>query len=263
MKAQIQEVSALGRVVELVRDLRKRCSWDATQTRETLRPYLVEEVMELDHSIGAGEAGEIKDELGDLMLHLAFQIVIGEEKGEFGPEDVTRAIEEKMWRRHPHLFPAAGATAGSPAAWELHKHRERAGTRRGVLDGLPPSLPVLIMAHRLQERAAGVGFDWPDAQGPREKIHEELNELEKELQDGHGQGGLEHEIGDLLFAIVNLARKVGVDARAALEKANARFLSRFRTIEQLAAERGIDVGRAGLEKLDQLWEEAKERNRDS
>src|SRR5437870_6674737 len=131
MKAQIQEASALGRVVELVRSLRKRCSWDAAQTRETLRPYLVEEVLELDHSIGAsggtGGAGgpdrsnEIRDELGDLMLHLAFQIVIGEERGEFGAEDVTRSIEEKMWRRHPHLYPEkAGAGEGGEG-------RERTG----------------------------------------------------------------------------------------------------------------------------------------
>src|ERR1043166_2556803 len=108
MKVQIQAPSSLGRIVELVRDLRKRCSWDAAQSRETLRPYLVEEVMELDHSIGEGRSAEIRDELGDLLLHLAFQIVIGEESGEFGAEDVARAIEEKMWRRHPHLYPEKG-----------------------------------------------------------------------------------------------------------------------------------------------------------
>src|SRR5256885_2873692 len=161
MKAQIQEASALGRVVELVRSLRKSCSWDAAQTRETLRPYLVEEVLELDHSIGAsggtggpGSSNEIRDELGDLMLHLAFQIVIGEERGEFGAEDVARSIEEKMWRRHPHLYPEKQGGQGGPGKsnhtqqrWERTKNRGRAGTGRGVPSGPSPSLPVLISAH--------------------------------------------------------------------------------------------------------------------
>lgn len=263
----MQAASALGRVVELVRDLRRRCSWDAAQTRETLRPYLVEEVLELDQSIAAGRTTEMRDELGDLMLHLAFQIVIGEEAGEFGAEDVTRAVEAKMWRRHPHLFPVT-AKGGKEAAegaehsrenWERLKQRERPAHRRGVLDGLPPTLPALIMAHRLQERAAGVGFDWPDAGGPRDKIREELGEVEAELSrtDAGAKQRIEHEVGDLLFAVVNLARKLGVDSRAALEQANARFVRRFQTIETLAAERGIEVASAGLKKLDELWEEAK------
>jgi MazG family protein len=260
----MQATSVLGRVVELVRDLRKRCPWDRAQTRATLRPYLVEEVLELDQSIGSGDISEIRDELGDLMLHLAFQIVIAEETGEFGAEDVTAAIERKMWRRHPHLFPEKlrdGEHPSDPAAgkanWERLKNRERVANQRGVLDGLPPSLPTLIMAHRLQERAAGVGFDWPDESGPKEKIREEMTELEAELGPRRDQERVEHEVGDLLFAVVNLARKTGVDARSALEKANGRFLQRFRMIEQLAAEKGIDVATAGLEILDKLWDEAK------
>jgi nucleoside triphosphate diphosphatase len=277
MNIQMQATSVLGRVVELVRDLRKRCPWDRAQTRATLRPYLVEEVLELDQSIGSGDISEIRDELGDLMLHLAFQIVIAEENGEFGAEDVTVAIEQKMWRRHPHLFPdkvptpgaspggaspgSAGPEGASPGAakanWELLKHRERSATGRGVLDGLPPSLPTLIMAHRLQERAAGVGFDWPDENGPKEKIREEMQEIEAELGPRRNPERLEHEVGDLLFAVVNLARKTGVDARSALERANGRFLQRFRKIESLAAERGINVATAGLERLDRLWDEAK------
>ncbi len=255
-------------MIELVRDLRKRCPWDAAQTRETLRPYLVEEVLELDQSIAGGEIAAVKDELGDLMLHLAFQIVIGEESGAFGAEDVTRAIEHKMWRRHPHLYPerlpTPGASPGPPQdrshtqeSWERQKNRERPAHRPGVLDGLPPSLPALIMSHRLQERAAGVGFDWPDDRGPREKIREELGELEAELGEHRDPARVEQEIGDLLFAVVNLARKAGCDARAALEKANGRFLERFRRIEALAAERGIDVPKAGLDALDKLWDEAK------
>lgn len=248
----MQEPSTLGRIVELVRDLRRRCPWDAAQTPETLRPYLVEEVLELDHAIGAGDPSAIRDELGDLLLHLAFQIVLGEETGAFGAEDVTRTIERKMHRRHPHLFDLGD----QPASWERSKLAS--GERGGVLDGLPFNLPALIMAYRLQERAAGVGFDWPDAAGPRAKVHEEMDELGAEVDaPAPSRTRIEEELGDLLFAVVNLSRKLGCDPRAALERANRRFQERFRQMESLAAERGIDVGTAGLEQLDALWEEAK------
>jgi len=248
----MQEPSALGRIVELVRDLRKRCPWDAAQTPQTLRPYLVEEVMELDHALASGDAGQIRTELGDLLLHLSFQIVLGEEAGDFTCEDVTRTIERKMWRRHPHLF----GQGEQPETWERSK-LDDGDAKRSVLDGLPASLPALIMAVRLQERAGGVGFDWPDTDGPRKKVSEELSELESEIDGGGDRGRIEEEVGDLLFAVVNLARKIGCDPRAALEKANARFLERFSKIEELAEERGIEMATAELEVLDRLWDEVK------
>ncbi len=253
----MQEPSALGRIIELVRDLRKRCPWDAAQTALTLRPYLIEESLELDHALASEDVDKIREELGDLMLHLAFQIVLGEESGAFGSEDVTSAIEAKMWRRHPHLF----EQGNQPTSWERTKLTERAG--RSVLDGLPTTLPALIMAMRLQERAGGVGFDWPDATGPRQKVHEELAELESEISDGADPDRVESEIGDLLFAVVNLARKLDCDPRAALEKANAKFLSRFRAVEELASERDIDMAHAELAQLDKLWDEVKEKLGDS
>lgn len=253
----MQEPSALGRIVELVRDLRNRCPWDAAQTPQTLRPYLVEEALELDHALASGDPDHIRTELGDLLLHLAFQIVLGEEQDAFGAEDVTRTIEHKMWRRHPHLFEDGGGEKNWHENWERTKLAEHVGKRRSVLDGLPPNLPALIMAWRLQERASGVGFDWPDAAGPRDKIREELHELEQELEHGANPDRVEHEIGDLLFAAVNLARKLNCDSRAALEKANARFVERFRQVEALAEERKIDFATASLEELDELWEEVK------
>lgn len=249
---QMQEPSALGRIVELVRDLRKRCSWDRAQTRATLRPYLVEEVLELDQALAADDPEAIKQEVGDVLLHVAFQIVLGEESGEFGAEDVTNAIVAKMKRRHPHLFDGGDA----PETWERQKLKERS-RQTSVLDGLPPTLPAVLMAYRLQERAAGVGFDWPDATGPRAKISEELAELDDEIKNGRDAVRVEAEVGDLLFSVINLARKLGCDPRAALEKANRRFDSRFREVERLATERKVDVGRASLEELDSLWEEAK------
>src|SRR5437867_8726631 len=160
----------------------------------------------------------MRDELGDLLLHLAFQIVIGEERSQFNAEVVTHTLEEKMWRRHPNLFGEAGVSRDDHAGWELVKRREpRAGGKRSTLAGLPATLPPLLMAYRLQERAAGIGFDWPDARGPLDKVKEEITELEAELGAPGGTvprsrlPRVEDEIGDLLFAIVNLARKLAID----------------------------------------------------
>jgi MazG family protein len=243
--------AALGRALALVRDLRARCPWDRVQTPETLRAYLVEEALELDQAIGAGDPTHIRAELGDLLLNVAFQIVIAEERGAFTAEDVTRGLEEKMWRRHPDLF----GLGAKPKTWETGK-REEGGGKHGTLSGLPPTLPRLLMAYRLQERAAGVGFDWPDAKGPADKVREELAEVERETGNGKREA-LAVEVGDLLFAVVNLSRKLGVDPRAALEKANAKFKTRFEGVEKLARERGVELAQAGLEVLDRLWDEVK------
>lgn len=254
----MQGDSALGRALSLVRDLRTRCPWDGAQTPQTLRPYLVEEALELDHAIQTEDPEALKDELGDVLLHLAFQIVIAEERSQFNAEVVTRSLEEKMWRRHPHLY--AGAQGADHAKWEMVKRREpRAGGKRGTLAGLPPTLPPLIAAYRLQERAAGVGFDWPDAKGPMAKVKEEVKEVERETGRTGSADKVEEEIGDLLFAVVNLARKLGVEPRRAMERANQKFTERFENVEKLAAERGLEMGRASLEELDKLWDEVKRR----
>jgi len=253
----------------MVRDLRNRCPWDRAQTRETLRPYLIEEVLELDHALSEGQPGEIRGEVSDLLLHLAFQLVIAEELCQFSSDDVAGDLESKMRRRHPHLF-----DLGDAEPWEHIKRRERRGH---VLGGLIPTLPPLLMAHRLQERAASVGFDWSDVEGPLDKIREELSEVEDELRSARSAGNrprdtdpnapgqapseeLVNEIGDLLFAVVNLARKAGVQPGPALDRANRKFRHRFEEIERLAVERGIDVSSAGLEVLDGLWGEVKSVN---
>jgi MazG family protein len=250
----------------MVRDLRSRCAWDRAQTRETLRPYLVEEVLEVDHALGDGRPEVLRDELGDFLLHLAWQLVLAEELNEFTADEVADGLIRKMQRRHPHLF-----DIGPAEPWEHLKRRERS---RGTLDGLPPTLPPLLMAFRLQERAASVGFDWEDAAGPLAKVREELEEVEEHLPGGEVPGGAagaytEHrpgprasaalldEIGDLLFAVVNLARKAGAPPTVALDLANRKFVARFGAVESLAASRGIDLHAAGLAKLDELWEEVK------
>jgi len=244
---------ALARALALVRDLRARCPWDHTQTRATLRPYLVEEALELDQALRSDNPVALRDELGDLLLHLAFQIVIGEERHEFDAESVTHALEQKMWRRHPKLF--GDSATPDPEGWERVKKRER-GAGSGTLRGLPPSLPPLLMAYRLQESAAGVGFDWRDAQGPAAKVKEELDEVERATGNGQ-RGTIEEEVGDLLFAVVNLARKLAVDPRAALEQANDKFRRRFEAMERLAQQRGVEIGRVRLDELDKLWDEVK------
>lgn len=243
----MQDKSALGRAIHMVKDLRSRCPWDRVQTRETLRPYLLEEVHELHHAIGEGDPPAVRREVSDLLLHLAWQLVLADELGEFTPDDAATDLEVKMKRRHPHLF-----GLGPKEPWEALKRREGG---RGILNGLPLTLPDLLMSYRLQERAAAVGFDWPDPRGPLAKVHEELMEVEAEL-DGTARA-LEDEIGDLLFAVVNLARKVGVVPGPALQQANLRFKERFQAVERLAAARGLVMHTAGLEALDALWEEAK------
>ena len=249
----MQDDSALGLAVAMVADLRARCSWDRIQTRETLRPYLIEEVHELDAALAAGDAAAIRDEVADLMLHLAWQLVLGMEAAEFTPESIAADLVAKMQRRHPHLF-----ELGPAEQWHALKARER-NPGDGALDGLPPTLPDLLMSYRLQERAAGVGFDWPDAQGPIAKVREELAEVEQEISGGDAvpHDKVVDEIGDLLFAVVNLARKLDVQPGPALDRANRKFKQRFGHVERLAGERGVDMHAAGLEQLDLLWDEVK------
>jgi MazG family protein len=234
----------------MVRDLRRRCPWDRAQTRETLRPYLVEEVLELDHALGEGKPEEIRGEVSDLLLHLAFQLVIAEERQEFTADEVADLLDQKMRRRHPHLF-----ELGAAEPWERIKRRERQGK---TLAGLVATLPPLLMAYRLQERAASVGFDWPDVAGPLAKVREELAEVERELGSGAAPADeLTDEIGDLLFAVVNLARKAGVQPGPALDRANRKFRQRFEAVESRCGERGLDIATVGLEALDALWDEVK------
>ena len=256
----MDDKATLNDTIALMRDLRKRCDWDAAQTHDSLRPYLIEECHELDDAIRERNPSLMREELGDVLLQVLFHSVIAEERDEFDADDVARGLIAKMKARHPHLY-----GDGVKEPWEKMKSKKR----ESIADGLPLALPPLHRAHRLQDRAAGVGFDWPDTAGPVAKIEEELAEVQEhltghEVRDPHAppvldaaHAELESELGDLLFACVNLCRKAGVHASLALDKANEKFEERFRAVERLAAERGIEVRSAGLDVLDGLWDEVK------
>lgn len=257
---------ALSRVLALVRFLRVRCPWDAKQTPQTLRPYLLEEAHEVADAIRAGDDGDLSGELGDLLLNVAFQIVLAEERGAFAAADVVEALEAKMEARHPHVY----GDADAPPDWESLKAAERESPDdpfHGVSTGLDP----LSRAARVQERMAGFGFDWPDLAGPVEKVREETAELEHAAAEdasespgsaappriGEASPEVAAEVGDLLFAVVNASRWAGVHPANALLGAVEKFERRCRRMIELAESRGLEWKGADLETLDAVWEEVK------
>ncbi|HET9424297.1 MAG TPA: nucleoside triphosphate pyrophosphohydrolase [Gemmatimonadaceae bacterium] len=254
---------SLEDTLALMRDLRARCEWDAAQTHESLRPYLIEEAYEVDDAIRSGDDTRLREELGDLLLQVLFHSVVAAERGAFDAGDVAETFVTKMKGRHPHLY-----GDGVRQSWEKMKAKKR----DSIVDGLPADLPALHRAFRLQDRAAGVGFDWPDTLGPAAKVEEELAEVRAELAqspppanphsapkyDAHHER-IEDELGDLLFAVVNLCRKAGVHPALALDRANVKFGRRFGEVERLARERGLKVGEASLEALDAIWDEVKKK----
>lgn len=243
---------SLEDTLSLMRDLRARCEWDAAQTHESLRPYLIEEAYEVDDAIRAGDDNKLREELGDLLLQVLFHSVVAEERGAFSMYDVADTFITKMKGRHPHLY-----GDGVKQPWEQMKAKRR----DSIVDGLPVDLPALHRAFRLQDRAAGVGFDWPDVEGPLKKVDEEVREVRAELASGESSPAsrerVQDELGDLLFAVVNLCRKADVHPALALDAANAKFARRFSAVERLAGVRGVRVGQASLAELDALWDEIK------
>ena len=240
------------RALDLVRFLRKNCPWDAAQTPESLLPYLLEEAHEVADAVTARDEKNLESELGDLLLNVAFQVVLAEERKTFSAEDVVAHLEAKMRRRHPHLY-----GDGPAVPWEELKARERAESSQTFFSGIATGLDPLSRAHRIQERVSTVGFDWADARGAFDKVAEEIEEVREAMESGQ-QAALEEELGDLLFAVVNLTRLAGAHSLQALQRANQKFTGRFEALERLAKERGIVLGEASLEELDALWNEIKQ-----
>jgi nucleoside triphosphate diphosphatase len=235
------------------------CPWDREQTLETLVPYLVEETYEVVDALAAGDADDHREELGDLLLQIVFQSELRFAEGKFGIDDVARGIVAKLVHRHPHVFGDVVAKDADAvlANWAKLKAKEKAKKgKHGALDGVPKSAPALLRATRTGEKAGAVGFDWPDAEGPRAKIEEELREFD-EARRGGARERMQDELGDLLFATVNLARKLGLDAEQALREATDRFARRFGHLERTLATQGRAVSDAPPDEQDRLWEAAK------
>ncbi len=257
MHSRQEKLEALGRVIDTLDILRVKCPWDAKQTNESLRPNTIEEVYELCDALIKEDNPNIRKELGDVLLHILFYAKIGEEKGAFDIADVCDALNDKLVFRHPHVFGTAQVDSTDQVLrnWEELKLKEKGGNKT-VLSGVPTALPAMIKAERITEKAANVGFDWEDRSQVWAKVAEEIDEFKAEAER-EDLARMEAEMGDVLFAIVNAARLYGINAENALEKSNAKFISRFNHIERRAAENGRALKELTLEEMDALWNEAK------
>jgi len=263
------DINALLAIMARLRDPANGCPWDVAQSFATIAPYTIEEAYEVADAIARGDLASLKDELGDLLFQVVFHARIAEESGQFVFADVVAAICDKMERRHPHVFGSAQVkdAAAQTEAWEALKAKERADaakanqTQASVLDNIPAGLPALKQAEKMQKRAARVGFDWAEAKDVVGKIREEVEEVAAEFAIDAPNERIADEIGDLLFACVNLARKAGVDPGMALRGTNLKFDRRFRRVEQLLAGQGRTPQQASLEEMEALWVQAKNEER--
>jgi XTP/dITP diphosphohydrolase len=252
-----EKKEAFGRLLTIMDELREKCPWDRIQTNESLRTLTIEETYELADAIIKASDEAIQKELGDLLLHIVFYAKIAEEKGAFCIEDVIESLIEKLIYRHPHIF---GETKVKDATeveqnWEQLKLKEKNGNR-SVLAGVPKSLPAMVKANRIQDKARGVGFDWEYRDQVWEKVQEEWAELKEELLSGK-QDAIEDEFGDLFFSLINAARLYGVNPENALERTNQKFIKRFNYLEQKTIKQGINLKDLSLSQMDEIWNEAK------
>lgn len=252
---------AFGRLLDVLRALRQECPWDRKQTMESLRHLTIEEVYELTDAILENDLPEVKKELGDVMMHLVFYARIAEEQGAFSIVDVLNAVCDKLISRHPHIYADVKVEDEDEVKrnWESLKLREG---KKSVLEGVPKGLPAMVKAFRIQDKVRGVGFDWKDKAEVWQKVEEELKEFRAEVEVGEGGDGMdmdkaEAEFGDVLFALINYARHLGINPENALERTNKKFIARFSHVEKRALEEGRDLSGLSLEEMDVFWDEAK------
>jgi XTP/dITP diphosphohydrolase len=252
------KLKAFGKLLEIMDELRQKCPWDREQTFESLRKLTIEETYELGDAILQADMDEIKKELGDLLLHIVFYAKIGEEKNAFSIQDVIQSLNEKLIYRHPHIYGEVNVKSPREVEqnWEALKLKEKGRKKKTVLEGVPSSLPALVKANRIQEKASGVGFDWEHPEQVWDKVKEEINELQHEINNSD-QDKTEAEFGDLFFAMVNAARLYKIDPEAALERTNLKFMKRFNYLESQTLKKGIDLKTMPLAEMDKYWEEAK------
>lgn len=258
-------VKNFEKLLDIMDRLRTECPWDREQTTQSLRPLTIEETYELSDAILAGDNFNISKELGDLLLHIVFYAKIGSEEGAFSMEDVIERLCEKLIYRHPHVFSEREVSGTKEVIqnWESLKSTEKNGNK-SLLSGVPSSLPALIKAYRIQDKARAVGFDWDERSQVWQKVREEISEFEEEVENAElsgaegGYGGkAEDEFGDLLFSLVNAARLYNINPDTALEMTNKKFIKRFAHLEKIAKERGIPLKEMTLEEMDKIWNEAK------
>lgn len=257
MHTREEKLEAFGRLIDVLDNLRIKCPWDRKQTNESLRPHTIEEAYELCDALMKGEKKEIVKELGDVLEHVIFYTIIGREKGDFDIADICNAEADKLIFRHPHIYGDVKADTADDVSktWEQVKQKEK-DHNKTVLSGVPNSLPSLIKAYRIQDKACNVGFDWEKKEDVWAKVHEELGELEEEIRKGDKEKS-EQELGDFIFSLVNAARLYHINPDNALELTNQKFISRFNYIEQKAKEKGIQLADMTLGEMDALWNEAK------
>jgi len=257
MNDKKKSLNEFERLLKIIDELRLKCPWDMKQTYESLRKLTIEETYELADAISSGSDEGIKNELGDLMLHLVFYTKIGSEKGTFNMSDVLEGINNKLIYRHPHVFGEVTVSGASQVEenWEQLKIREHNGYKP-VLSGVPSSLPAIIKANRIQEKVRGVGFDWEKREQIWDKVLEEIKELKDEVNDLNTEA-IESELGDVLFSIINASRLYGIDPEAALEKTNRKFIKRFNYLEKETISKGHSLHNMSLDEMNIIWEEAK------
>ncbi len=247
-----EKMEAFGRLLDVMDDLREKCPWDKKQTLQTLRHLTLEETYELSEAILSEDLQEIKKEIGDVLLHLVFYSKIGSEKGSFDIADVINSLNEKLIFRHPHIYGDVEVKDEEEVKQNWEKLKLKEGNT-SILGGVPKGLPSLVKAYRIQDKVKGIGFDFPNQDEAWKKVEEELNEFKTATTDIHK----EEELGDLFFSLINYARISKINPDTALEKTNAKFISRFKKMEELAEQRDIKLSDLSLEEMDQLWDEAK------
>lgn len=257
MSTKEEKMEAFGRLLDILDELRVKCPWDRKQTNESLRTNTIEETYELSDALMREDNNEIKKELGDLLLHVVFYAKIGDEKQAFDIKDVCDSLCEKLIYRHPHVFGDTEANTSQKVEhnWEQLKLKEKGGNKT-VLAGVPNALPALIKAHRIQDKARNVGFDWEKREQVWDKVQEEFNELKQEI-DNMDPDKMEAEFGDLFFSLINAARLYKINPDNALERTNQKFIRRFNYLEAHTISQGRSLKEMTLEEMDQLWEEAK------
>jgi len=274
MHSRQEKLEALNRVLDVLEELREKCPWDKKQTNESLRPNTIEEVYELCDALMRSDDKEICKELGDVLLHVFFYAKIGEERAQFDLADVCNKLCDKLIFRHPHVYPPADVEAASArqgiqietaadvsAQWEQLKQKEKDGNKT-VLSGVPQSLPTLIKAYRIQDKARNVGFDWEERAQVWDKVKEEIGEFETELEH-MDKDKAEAEFGDVLFSLINAARLYKINPDNALERTNQKFIRRFNYLESKTLKQGRPLTEMTLAEMDAIWEEAKQMERES